>query len=210
MNFSKFYETVAWNSYFTSLAQSLGTDMHKHFISQIMLMRVFPPWQSFLAGFGKLHFWSPLLKAATSAWWCQKSAARVPRGQIWRASGNFAWWGACWRARCISGERSAGTAPVSGTEPFVSLLSMDRIQIPPNVAGVHVWTSSVGMGWFECFPPSEGDHGTLGWLCLPLVVEKPLCHGAQPRRFSTPFCRQNIWLWESLPKICRCSLLKTL
>lgn len=183
MNFSKYYKTVPWNRYFTSLAQNLGTDLHKHFISQVMFTAVFSPQQSFSAGFGKLHFWSRLLEAAMTAWWSQ-SAAHVPWGQIWSASRNFAWWRTCWQAHCTSGERSPGTAPVSGTEPFVLLLSMGWIQIPPRVAGVRVRTSSVRTGWFERYPPSEGGHGALGWPGLQPTEEELLHHGAQPQHFS--------------------------
>lgn len=72
--------------------------------------------------------------------WQPRDHECVPRGQIWGANRNFAWWGACWWACCTSG--SPRTAPVSGTGPFVSLLSTGRIQIPPAIVGVCVWTSS--------------------------------------------------------------------
>lgn len=108
------------------------------------------------------------------------------------------------------GERSPGTAPVSGTNPFVSLPSTGRIRIPPDVTGVCAWTSSAGTGWFECFPPPEGGRGALGCLGSQPVEEEAFHRGARPRRFSAPFCRQNTWRWESSPKICRCRFLKTL
>lgn len=102
---------------FHILSAKCGDRLHNHFISKVMLMAVFSPWQSFSAGFGKLHFWSPLLEAATTAWWSQ-SAACGPRGQIWRASQNFAWWGACWRARCTSRRALSWDSPCERHQPL--------------------------------------------------------------------------------------------
>lgn len=115
-----------------------------------MFTAIFSPWQSFSTGFGKLHFWLTPLEAATIAWWSQ-SVAHGARGQTWQARGNFAWWRAWWWARCTPGQRFPWTAPVSGTEPFVSLLSTGWIQILPDVAGVHTRTLSAATGWSERF-----------------------------------------------------------
>ena len=157
MNFSKFCETVAQNRYFTSWVQSLGTDLHKHFVSRVMLMAVFSPRQSFSADFGKLQFRLPLLEAATTASWLQ-SAARALRGQIWSASGILL------DKEPADKLAALRLAAERGSDPE-----------PAQHRGLRAWTSSAGPGWSERFPRSEGGHGALGQPGLQPVEEEPLC-----------------------------------
>lgn len=194
---------------FHILSAKSGDWLHNHFISKVMLTAVFSPWQSFSAGFGKLHFWPPLLEAAMTAWWSQVLHVG-PGPKFGELAGILLDEEPADKLAVPQGECSPGTSPVRGTNPFVLLRSTGRIRIPPNVTGVCAWTLSAGTGWFERFPPPEGGRGALGWPGSQPVEEETLHRCARPRRFSAPFCQQNIWRWESSPKICWCRFLKTL